>query len=247
MNFHRDLMDDRDRDEAERDIGLIVCRDGPEDAALGTAVARAALEARPDDVPAWEAKGFALGLLRRGEEGLDAFRRRSPSNPTGNPRSRERLTSPPRQDVGRTPSPTGNAPSPSALGVRTTAPSWHLSTSRIATGGRLPRPAGRPFALTPRTSRSGNCSSAVNCVSATLGPRGPNSRPFWHSTHQTVMNSSAGSSRHLRPSSTPRTPLPPRGIHFLIRATRSRNRRRTGPIRTLRARLVSSRGSSRSS
>ena len=28
LNFHRDLMDDRDRDESERDIGLIVSRDG---------------------------------------------------------------------------------------------------------------------------------------------------------------------------------------------------------------------------
>jgi tetratricopeptide (TPR) repeat protein len=75
VNFHRELMTDRERDEAERDIGVIICRDGPEDAALALRLLTPALEARPDDVPAWEAKGFALGLLRRAEDGLDAFRK----------------------------------------------------------------------------------------------------------------------------------------------------------------------------
>ena len=34
----------------------------------------AALAADPDDLPAWEAKGLALGRLDRPDEGLDAFR-----------------------------------------------------------------------------------------------------------------------------------------------------------------------------
>ena len=75
VNFHRDLMDDQDRDQAERDIGLVVCRDGPEGARAGAAVARA-LRWRPAGRCAgMEAKGFALGLLGRGEEGLAAFRK----------------------------------------------------------------------------------------------------------------------------------------------------------------------------
>ena len=75
VNFHRDLMNDRDLKEAERDVSLIVCREGPEGAALALPALEAALEVRPDDVPAWEAKGFALDLLRRGEDGLGAFRK----------------------------------------------------------------------------------------------------------------------------------------------------------------------------
>ena len=52
MNFHHGSdEDDRDRDEAERDIGLIVCRDGPEGAALALRLLEPALEVRPEDVP----------------------------------------------------------------------------------------------------------------------------------------------------------------------------------------------------
>ena len=71
--FHRDLMDDRDRVAAERDIGVAVCRDGREGAAYAVPRLRAALSARPDDVDAWEALGFALGLRDQGEEAKAAF------------------------------------------------------------------------------------------------------------------------------------------------------------------------------
>jgi Tfp pilus assembly protein PilF len=71
--FHRDLMDDRDRAAAERDIGVALCRDGPQGAAFALPRLEQALVARPDDVGAWEAKGFALGLLGRGEEARAAF------------------------------------------------------------------------------------------------------------------------------------------------------------------------------
>jgi tetratricopeptide (TPR) repeat protein len=75
VSFHRDLMDDRDRDESDRDIGLILSRDGREGAALALPLLAQALLTRPDDVPAWEAKGFALGSLGRGEDAMAAFRR----------------------------------------------------------------------------------------------------------------------------------------------------------------------------
>jgi Tfp pilus assembly protein PilF len=75
VNYHRGLMDDRDRDEAERDIGLILSRDEREGASSALPLLEEALLTQPDDVPAWEAKGFALGSLRRGEEAMAAFRR----------------------------------------------------------------------------------------------------------------------------------------------------------------------------
>ncbi len=74
VNFHRESMDERDRAAAERDIGVALCREGPQGAAVAAPRLEAALAARPDDVEAWEAKGFALGQLGRGEEALAAFR-----------------------------------------------------------------------------------------------------------------------------------------------------------------------------
>jgi Tfp pilus assembly protein PilF len=71
--FHRDLMDDRDRAAAERDIGVAVSRDGREGAAYAVPRLTAALAARPDDVDAWEALAFALGLRDRFEEAKAAF------------------------------------------------------------------------------------------------------------------------------------------------------------------------------
>jgi tetratricopeptide (TPR) repeat protein len=72
--FHHELMDERDRAESERDLGVALCRDGPEGAAVALPLLEASLAARPDDVAAWEAKGYALGRLGRPEEGLAAFR-----------------------------------------------------------------------------------------------------------------------------------------------------------------------------
>jgi len=74
VNYHRDLMDVRERADAEREVGVALCRAGPEGAAVALPLLEEALTARPGDVIAWEAKGFALGLLRQGKEGLEAFR-----------------------------------------------------------------------------------------------------------------------------------------------------------------------------
>jgi tetratricopeptide (TPR) repeat protein len=74
VNYHHDLMDDRERAEAEREIGVALCRAGPEGAAVALPLLEVALAARPGDGIAWEAKGFALGLLGDGKEGLEAFR-----------------------------------------------------------------------------------------------------------------------------------------------------------------------------
>jgi len=83
VNFHRDLMNDRERDEAERDVGVALCRDGPEGAAAALPALEDALAAWPEDVPAWEAKGYALGLLQRHEDGLFAFRKALSLEPNG--------------------------------------------------------------------------------------------------------------------------------------------------------------------
>jgi predicted CXXCH cytochrome family protein len=71
--FHRELMDDRQLAEAERDLGLALWRDGPANAALALPLLEASLAARPDDAAAWEAKGYALNQLNRNEEALAAF------------------------------------------------------------------------------------------------------------------------------------------------------------------------------
>ncbi len=74
VNFHRDLMGDQERDEAERDVGVALCLDGAMGAAAALPALEDALAAWPDDVPGWEAKGYALGLLHQDQEGLAAFR-----------------------------------------------------------------------------------------------------------------------------------------------------------------------------
>jgi tetratricopeptide (TPR) repeat protein len=74
VNYHRDLMDDRERAESQRDVGVALCRAGREGAASTLPLLEQALEAHPKDVTAWEAKGFALGLLNLAQEGLAAFK-----------------------------------------------------------------------------------------------------------------------------------------------------------------------------
>jgi predicted CXXCH cytochrome family protein len=72
--FHRERMNDRQRHEAERDLGVALCRDGPTGAAIALPLLEAALAARSDDLVACEAKGFALDQLGRYVEGLATFR-----------------------------------------------------------------------------------------------------------------------------------------------------------------------------
>ena len=75
VNFHRDLMTDRELAEAERDVGVALCLDGPAGAAAALPALEDALAEWPEDAPGWEAKGYALGLLHRDEDGLAAFRK----------------------------------------------------------------------------------------------------------------------------------------------------------------------------
>jgi tetratricopeptide (TPR) repeat protein len=72
--FHRERMDDRQRNGAERDLGVALCRDGPVGAAIALPLLEAALAVRPDDLVADEAKGFALDQLGRSADGLTTFR-----------------------------------------------------------------------------------------------------------------------------------------------------------------------------
>ncbi len=74
--FHRDLMDEHERAEAERDVGVgLALRDEwPDSAAAALPLLEAALLGRPDDVTAWESKGIVLGRLGRREEALAALR-----------------------------------------------------------------------------------------------------------------------------------------------------------------------------
>jgi hypothetical protein len=82
VNFHRALMDDADRAEAERDRGIALSREGRAGAVEALPLLEAALSARPDDLPACEAMGDVLGRLGRAEEGLVAYRRALARDPT---------------------------------------------------------------------------------------------------------------------------------------------------------------------
>jgi hypothetical protein len=57
--FHRDLMDERERAAARREIGVALAQsyEWPESAAAALPLLEAALSARPDDVRAWECRG----------------------------------------------------------------------------------------------------------------------------------------------------------------------------------------------
>jgi tetratricopeptide (TPR) repeat protein len=72
--FHRALLDEHERAGAERDLGVALTRFDTAEAALALPLLESALATRPDDVAAWDAKGYALGRLNRHEEGLAAFR-----------------------------------------------------------------------------------------------------------------------------------------------------------------------------
>jgi Flp pilus assembly protein TadD len=74
--FHRDLMDERARAAAGREIGVALARspEWPESAAAAIPLLEAAILARPDDVTAWECKGITLSRLGRHEEAMAAFR-----------------------------------------------------------------------------------------------------------------------------------------------------------------------------
>ena len=74
--FHRDLMNERERAAAGREIGVALARspEWPESAADALPLLEAAVLARPDDATAWECKGLALERLGRPDEAMAAFR-----------------------------------------------------------------------------------------------------------------------------------------------------------------------------
>ncbi len=83
--FHRDIMDERERAEAERDLGVALGRIGPAVAAIALPILDTALTARPDDLVAWEAKGALLGQLKRFEDSRSAFRNALAREPNREP------------------------------------------------------------------------------------------------------------------------------------------------------------------
>jgi tetratricopeptide (TPR) repeat protein len=83
--FHRELMNEAERTEARREVGIALAQasEWPESAAEAIPLLEKALKARPDDALAWENKGIALGRLGRHEEAIAAFRKalkRDPDN-----------------------------------------------------------------------------------------------------------------------------------------------------------------------
>ena len=195
VNFHRFLMDERERSEANRDLGVALCREGADGAAVALPLLEAALVAQPDDVPAWEAKGLALGRLNRSNEGLGAFRSALSKDPRAKPHGSARPILRPRPGDATTPSPTGSARSQSPRGARITTPSLPTSTSSAEIGTGPPKRAGKPSGSTPSTARSARCSSSLVLDWETSGPRAPSSTSSWDSTHRTVTSCCAGLAR----------------------------------------------------
>jgi Flp pilus assembly protein TadD len=71
--FHRERLNEPERNAADRDLGVALCRDGPGSAAVALPLLEKALAARPDDLAAREAKGYALVQLGRYAEGQASF------------------------------------------------------------------------------------------------------------------------------------------------------------------------------
>jgi hypothetical protein len=71
--FRRERMSEQERQAADRDMGVALCQEGAAGAALALPLLEKALDARPDDVPAWEARGYAQALLGRHLQGLASF------------------------------------------------------------------------------------------------------------------------------------------------------------------------------
>jgi tetratricopeptide (TPR) repeat protein len=76
VNFHRNLLSERELALAERDRGIALCRGGGAAAAAeALPILQAAVTARPDDLIALESLGEVLGRLGRPVAGLDAYKR----------------------------------------------------------------------------------------------------------------------------------------------------------------------------
>lgn len=71
--FHRNLMSPEEQAATNRDLGLVLCLMGKKGAFEALPLLEAALAAHPDDVEAWEAKGYSCATLGRAEVGLAAF------------------------------------------------------------------------------------------------------------------------------------------------------------------------------
>jgi predicted CXXCH cytochrome family protein len=75
VDFHRDLRDQADGSGVEREIAMVICHEGPARAAAALPTLDRAIAEHPDDVPALEAKGFALAQMDRPAQGLAIFER----------------------------------------------------------------------------------------------------------------------------------------------------------------------------
>jgi hypothetical protein len=80
--FHGAPADAQEKTTLERDLGVALCRSGEDGARIAVPMLRAAVWASPDDVPAREALGLALGRVGRDDEALAAFQKTLNWEPT---------------------------------------------------------------------------------------------------------------------------------------------------------------------
>jgi hypothetical protein len=81
VSFHDELMHVDERPGQGRDLGVALCRDGPEAARVALPLLEAALAARPADITARESIAYALGSLGRDAEAMTAFQRSLSAEP----------------------------------------------------------------------------------------------------------------------------------------------------------------------
>ena len=187
--FHRDLMDERQRAEAERDLGVASARRLGEGAGgPGPAVARGGRggDGRTTWTPG-RPRGSRWASRRASRRPGRLPDGPGPGTRTGSPRRSARPTSPPGRAGARTPSPTAARDRHQPL-----APDYHadlapLHVRRPRLARPRPRPAGRPSASTPPTWRPGSCSSgAPSPPGRHRGRPRANSRPSWDSIPRTA-------------------------------------------------------------
>jgi hypothetical protein len=186
--FHRDLMDDRQRAEARRDLGVALCGAGPGAAAAGLPLLDAALKARPDDRLAWQAKGVVLGQLGRFAGGLEAFRQilaREPDDEAALVGAAEFAAR-----LGRRRDSLADWRRAIAInpGAPDTATAWPSSASWSTTGRARSRLPGTPSASTPPTPRPASSSSGPSSTGETARRRATSSGPYSPSIPRAAMS-----------------------------------------------------------
>ncbi len=179
--FHRELMDDRQRVEAERDLGVALSKLGRGTASMALPLLDAALASRPDDLVARQARGTVVGQFGRFEDGLASFRSALDQEPDRESARVGAADLAARAGRGEE----AIADLRRAIAINPWRAAYRMDLAALQFDRRdWPAAATacrEASASTPPTSRPGSCSSDANYAWETSKPPAPNSRPCWDS------------------------------------------------------------------